>query len=97
MLIDWCDGSDDIAYAAALFHATVIDGLTTWVKKAADQHQIPRLVLGGGCFHNPILTQGLSDRLTSTSLKVFTARQLLPDDSSIALGQAWVVLQRNDL
>lgn len=97
MLIDWCDGSDDIAYAAALFHATVIDGLTTWVKKAADQHQIPRLVLGGGCFHNPILTQGLSDRLTSTSLKVFTARQLLPDDSSIALGQAGVVLQRNDL
>ena len=97
VLLDYSDTSNDIAYAASLFHATVIEGLAAWVKKAAGQHQISRLVFGGGCFHNTVLNQGLSDQFTSSSLQVLSARRLLPDDSAIALGQAWVALQHNDL
>ncbi|MCC7091379.1 MAG: carbamoyltransferase HypF [Nitrosomonas sp.] len=96
-LIDCRDANGDIAYAASLFHATVIEGLASWVKKAADQYQISRLALGGGCFHNAILTHGLSDQLLSSSLQISRARRLLPDDSAIALGQAWVALQHNAL
>lgn len=97
ILIDFQDAKNDIAYAASLFHATLIEGLVTWVKKAADQHRISQLALGGGCFHNTLLNQGLTNRLTSLSLHVFGAQRLLPDDSAIALGQAWVALQDNGL
>jgi len=87
----------DTAQAAALFHATLVAGLTEWVEQTVKQHGISRLALGGGCFHNTILRQGLIRRLTSTKLTVFSSQQLLPDDSAIALGQAWVALQHSPL
>lgn len=96
-LIDCRDAGHDVAYGAALFHATLIAGLAAWIESAAEQHNISHVALGGGCFHNAILRHGLIRRLTASSLKIFSARQMLPDDSSIALGQAWVALQHNRL
>jgi hydrogenase maturation protein HypF len=83
----------DVTHAAALFHATLVAGLATWVEHAVKQHSISRLALGGGCFHNAVLRNGLIQRLASTSFNVFNGQQILPDDSAIALGQAWVALQ----
>ena len=97
VLIDCHDAKRDTSYAAALFHATLIAGLTTWIEKAASQHDITRLALGGGCFHNAVLRQGLVDRLAAYSFQIFSARQMPPDDSAIALGQAWIALQSNRL
>lgn len=97
VLIDCHDAKCDTSYAAALFHATLIAGLTTWIEKAASQHNITYLALGGGCFHNAVLRQGLADRLSAHSFQIFSARQMPPDDSAIALGQAWVALQSNRL
>jgi hydrogenase maturation protein HypF len=79
--------------AAALFHATLIAGLAAWVEHASKQYGISRLALGGGCFHNAVLRNGLIRRLVSTPFNVFSGQQVLPDDSAIALGQAWVALQ----
>ncbi len=94
-MIDCHDAKHDTSYAAALFHATLIAGLAAWVEKAACQHNISQLALGGGCFHNAVLRHGLKNRLATPSFHLFSAQQIQPDDSAIALGQAWVALRYN--
>ncbi len=92
-LLDWADAKRSISEAAALFHATLIDGLTGWINEAAYRYNIAHLALGGGCFHNRLLCNGLLQRLTTPVFQVHGALQMRPDDSAIALGQAWVALQ----
>lgn len=94
-MIDCHDAKHDTSYAAALFHATLIAGLATWVEKSACQHNISQLTLGGGCFHNAVLRHGLKNRLATPSFHLFSAQQIQPDDSAIALGQAWIALRYN--
>lgn len=84
---------NDAAYGAALFHATLAAGLADWVERAASEHNISSIALGGGCFHNGILLRALSDKLAKNGLQVLTAQQMQPNDSAISLGQAWVALQ----
>lgn len=83
----------DPAYGAALFHDTLVDGLAEWVGQASSRFNISKVALGGGCFHNAILLRGLTDKLAGRGLHVLVARQVLPDDSAISLGQAWVAMQ----
>lgn len=83
----------DAQRGAALFHATIAAGLAAWVERAAREHDIPYIALGGGCFHNAVLLRALSDQLAALGLSVLTAKQLQPNDSAISLGQAWVALQ----
>lgn len=83
----------DAAYGAALFHATIAAGMADWVQRAAAERGVDLIAFGGGCFHNAILLQALSDRLVASGLKVLTAHQMPPNDSAISLGQAWVALQ----
>ncbi len=92
-LIDCRDAGCGIAYAAALFHATLVEGLAAWLEAAARQHRISLLAFGGGCFHNAVLRQGLTRRLSVSGFQLLFSRRLPPDDSAIALGQAWVALQ----
>ncbi|MCE7913877.1 MAG: hypothetical protein DYH15_04140 [Nitrosomonas sp. PRO4] len=92
-LLESQNSKNGISYAAALFHATVIAGLAEWFEKAAKQHNICTLVIGGGCFHNSLLRDGLKQRLTQSSFRLMSSQRLQPDDSAIALGQAWVALQ----
>jgi len=82
----------DADYGAALFHATLAAGLAEWVQQAARRHDITHIALGGGCFHNDILLHALSGRLAAQGLRVLTAQQMLPNDSAISLGQAWVAV-----
>ncbi|MDO9011997.1 MAG: carbamoyltransferase HypF [Gallionella sp.] len=81
----------DAAFGAALFHATLAVGLAEWAQRAADEHHINHIALGGGCFYNEILLRSLSDKLASQGLQVLTSQQ--PGDSLISLGQAWVGMQ----
>ena len=83
----------DKGFGAALFHATLAAGLAEWVERAARQHNIADVALGGGCFHNGILLRTLSGTLAAQGLRVLTARQMQPNDSAISLGQAWVAIQ----
>ncbi|MDE2388838.1 MAG: carbamoyltransferase HypF, partial [Betaproteobacteria bacterium] len=92
-MADYPDAVHHANLAAALFHATLVAGLAAWMEQAGKQHGISRLALGGGCFHNAILRNGLIRRLASASFNVFSGQQVSPDDSAIALGQAWVALQ----
>lgn len=90
MLID----CNDAAYGAALFHATLAEGLAQWVKRAAIAQNIDVVALGGGCFLNGVLMQALESALSAQGLNVLKARQMAPGDSAISLGQAWVALQQ---
>jgi hydrogenase maturation protein HypF len=83
----------DAAYGAALFHATLADGLIAWVLRAATQCNINHVALGGGCFLNSVLSQTLTEGVSVHGLRVLTAQQLPPNDGGISLGQASVALQ----
>jgi hydrogenase maturation protein HypF len=85
---------NDAAYGAALFHATVAEGLCAWLQRAAGRSGINHIVLGGGCFLNSILTQALTESLTAHGLTVLTAQQLPPNDGAISFGQASIALQQ---
>ena len=85
---------DDPGYGAALFHATFAQALTEWIGRAAEQQGIDRVVLGGGCFLNHILSTAVRAGLAARGLRVHAACRLPPNDGGLSLGQAWVALAR---
>lgn len=84
----------DPANGAALFHATLVEGLFDAVCRAAERFGLSDIALGGGCFHNAILSDRLTEKLARQGLRVLAARQAQPNDSAISLGQAWVAMQQ---
>ncbi len=82
----------DPGFGAALFHATVAEGLCGWVQRAAGRAGIGTVALGGGCFLNGYLSSALNETLTAAGLQVLSAQQLPPNDGAIALGQAHLAL-----
>jgi hydrogenase maturation protein HypF len=93
-LLAWLMQCTNVAKGAAVFHATLADGLAKWVALAASKYHCARIALGGGCFHNELLLQLLSQHLAENNLKILYAKQLSPNDSAISLGQAWIAAQR---
>jgi len=84
----------DTGYGAALFHATLVAALLQWALRAAESSGIERLACGGGCFFNKLLRAGLVERIPAAGLELFMPRQLLPGDTAISLGQAWVAIHQ---
>lgn len=80
----------EAGYGAALFHATVADGLAAWVRAAVEQNGIRRVACGGGCFLNCLLVHRLSELLQRDGIEMLTAQRLSPGDAGLSLGQAWV-------
>jgi hydrogenase maturation protein HypF len=84
---------EDAAYGAALFHATIAEGLSAWVLRAAEQNKTFKIALGGGCFLNNLLTLTIVENLSAKGMNVLTAGQLPPNDGGISFGQASIALQ----
>jgi hydrogenase maturation protein HypF len=82
----------DAGMGAALFHATLAEGLTEWVIRAAERFGVRTVALGGGCLLNAILSRSLRERLARANLTVLEARQAPPNDGGLSLGQAWVAM-----
>jgi hydrogenase maturation protein HypF len=74
---------------AARFHNTMIDATVDAVRKAVRAHGVLPIVLTGGCFQNPRLTEGLARKLAGIS-NVHLHRDVPPGDGGLALGQAVV-------
>jgi len=85
---------DDAAAGAALFHSSLAAALAEWIAEAARRERLTTVALGGGCFLNRLLSARLTALLRGRGLTPLTAALAPPNDGGIALGQAWVALQR---
>lgn len=84
---------------AATFHQQLALGLSDWlvtITKKTKYYECKNVVLSGGCFLNALLTVSVQKMLIGQGFKVFTAKKISPNDSSLALGQAWVALELLD-
>jgi hydrogenase maturation protein HypF len=82
----------DTGYGAALFHASLVAALLQWSVRAAEETGIQRLACGGGCFFNGLLRAGLVEKVPATGMELLLPKKLLPGDTAISLGQAWVAI-----
>ncbi|MFT3857843.1 MAG: carbamoyltransferase HypF [Aquabacterium sp.] len=82
------------ARLAAVFHATLVDGLANWVMQASEQHGLRTVVLCGQALSNAVLDEHLWTRLQGRGLKVWRPTQFPCGDGALSLGQAWVARHR---
>jgi hydrogenase maturation protein HypF len=69
---------------AAKFHASLVEGVIM-AAKAFGQN---RVLLGGGCFQNKILLEGMVRRLLEEGLEPYWPLEAPPNDGGLSLGQA---------
>ncbi|MES0371235.1 MAG: carbamoyltransferase HypF [Mariprofundaceae bacterium] len=82
------------AELSASFHKTVAAGFADLAIRSAAEKGVKNIVLAGGCFLNVLLNEQVTQHLESAGLKVFCSQKLPCGDGAIALGQAWVALQK---
>jgi hydrogenase maturation protein HypF len=73
---------------AELFHGTLIEGLADWTGAAASAYGQTRIVLGGGCLLNSVLTEGLIASLRARGITPFLPRAVPAHDGGLSFGQA---------
>jgi hydrogenase maturation protein HypF len=80
--------ADDVTAkeGAELFHGTLAAGLREWSEWGREQSGAKKIVLGGGCFLNKILRQGLGEDMLGPE-------RLSPGDAGLSLGQAWAAAE----
>jgi hydrogenase maturation protein HypF len=78
------------AAGAALFHGTLIAALVEWVAAEAAARGLTAVALGGGCFLNKILTEGVVEGLMARGIEPLIARAVPPNDGGLSLGQAFI-------
>src|SRR5262249_11378034 len=74
----------------ARFHQALAD----WAVAVAARHPGRQVVLGGGCFQNPLLLERTRDALHAVGRRVDHAGHIPPNDGGLAAGQLAVALAR---
>jgi hydrogenase maturation protein HypF len=86
--------ADRVDEAAAQFHLQFAAALAQWAAAAAARSGVRTVCLGGGCFFNAVLTDGVTRDLQARGLRVLRPRQHSCGDAGLALGQAWVAARQ---
>jgi hydrogenase maturation protein HypF len=73
---------------ANLFHGTLIAGLDAWVAQNAAAANHKAIALGGGCFMNRVLSEGLITALRTRDLAPYLPCALPANDGGLSFGQA---------
>ena len=93
-LLAWLATGPAIEEGAARFHATLVAGIADWAAAAARAEGLSAIALGGGCWVNRLLEQGVREALEQAGFTVRVAEAVPPGDGGLSLGQAWVALQQ---
>jgi hydrogenase maturation protein HypF len=79
---------------AQKFHNTIIDIIVKLVKLISKDTNLTKVVLTGGVFQNIYLLENTVKKLTSLNFKVYTHKEVPPNDSGISLGQIGIGIAR---
>jgi hydrogenase maturation protein HypF len=74
---------------ARLFHNTLCAAISDAARRLCEATQIETVALSGGVLQNRVLQHQLVQRLRGHGCRVLVHRQVSPNDSGLALGQAW--------
>ena len=75
---------------AERFHGTLIVAIAAWIVEVAQGFANKRVALGGGCFMNATLAQGVALQLREVGVEPLFARRLPSNDGGLSLGQAFL-------
>jgi len=87
-------GGRSVGALAADFHETIAAASADLAVELCRNAELDTVALGGGCFQNVRLTDGVTRRLTEAGLRVLRARSLSPNDGAVSYGQAVVAAAR---
>ncbi|PWV64726.1 carbamoyltransferase HypF [Plasticicumulans acidivorans] len=93
-LLAWLCARQDVAHAAAVFHATLVAALAEWIEWAVQTSGIRCVAVAGGVCLNRVLLDALHASLETRGLRLLQARELPPNDGGLAFGQLWLGLQQ---
>jgi hydrogenase maturation protein HypF len=83
-----------VAELAGRFHESVAAASAELAIRLCNDHGLDTVVLGGGCFQNVRLLDGVTRRLEQAGLRTLIPRTLGPNDGAISYGQAVVASAR---
>lgn len=81
-------------FLAASFHESVAEATATLAVRLCRDEGLQAVALGGGCFQNRRLLDGVVHRLEAAGLRVLAPRMLGPNDGAVSYGQAVVAAAR---
>jgi hydrogenase maturation protein HypF len=73
---------------SARFHSGLVAGLAAWTSQAAQRSGLTQVCLGGGCFMNARLMEGLPPALAALGLTAHAPAAAPCNDGGLSLGQA---------
>jgi hydrogenase maturation protein HypF len=90
-MVDALDAGESPAALARGFHLTLARAIVA----VARRHDLPRVVLSGGCFQNRLLLTETASRLQDAGFDVYWPQRIPAGDGGLAVGQAIVASSRN--
>ena len=85
------------AIVAARFHQGLAQAVAQTARILCLNHGLDTVALGGGVFHNRLLLEGISERLTEEGMHVLSPRGIPAGDGGLALGQALIAAANKGL
>jgi hydrogenase maturation protein HypF len=82
-LLDDISGCADVGLVSAKFHNGLVEAAVAVAKRTG----MRKIVLSGGCFQNPYLTEYLVGRLRDEKFQPYWHQRIPPNDGGIAFGQ----------